>query len=183
MFADIDQAAKATRDPVAPAQRSQAALEWAASRIVDDGTPVRSFATLMAELGSVVRNTCRHTRCRDASTHARCRHDNEPDAASRARPDQADPAVDRTATSELAMAASRFWLSKTTKGARPRRPLARFAHDRVQQTSLQPLREVGACFALRRASLSATAGEFIPAGHSSIGESDEEMPGYGRNDE
>jgi transposase len=59
MFADIDQAAKATRDPVAPAQRSQAALEKAASRIVDDGTPVHSFATLMAELGSVVRNTCR----------------------------------------------------------------------------------------------------------------------------
>jgi transposase len=59
MFADIDQAAKATRDPVAPAQRSQAALEKAASRIVDDGTTVHSFATLMAELGSVVRNTCR----------------------------------------------------------------------------------------------------------------------------
>jgi transposase len=59
MFADIDQAAKATRDPVAPAQRSQAALEKAASRIVDDGTSVHSFATLMAELGSVVRNTCR----------------------------------------------------------------------------------------------------------------------------
>ena len=59
MFADIDQAAKATRDPVAPAQRSQAALEKAASRIVDDGTPVHSFATLMAELGRVVRNTCR----------------------------------------------------------------------------------------------------------------------------
>jgi transposase len=59
MFADIDQAAKATRDPVAPAQRSQVALEKAASRIVDDGTPVHSFATLMAELGSVVRNTCR----------------------------------------------------------------------------------------------------------------------------
>ena len=58
-FADIDQAAKATRDPVAPAQRSQAALEKAASRVVDDGTPLHSFSTLMAELGSIVRNTCR----------------------------------------------------------------------------------------------------------------------------
>ena len=59
MFADIDQAAKATRDPVAPAQRSQLALDKAARRTVDDGTPVHSFATLMAELAGIVRNTCR----------------------------------------------------------------------------------------------------------------------------
>ncbi len=59
MFSDIDQAAKATRDPVAPAQRSQLALDKVASRVVDDGTPAHSFATLMAELGSIVRNTCR----------------------------------------------------------------------------------------------------------------------------
>ncbi len=59
MFADIDQAAKATRDPVAPAQRSQAALDKAVSRTVDDGTPVHSFSTLIAELAGVVRNTCR----------------------------------------------------------------------------------------------------------------------------
>jgi transposase len=59
MFADTDQAAKATRDPVAPAQRSQAALDKVARRTVDDGTPVHSFATLMAELGNIVRNTCR----------------------------------------------------------------------------------------------------------------------------
>jgi len=59
MFADIDQAAKATRDPVAPAQRSPLALDKVASRTVDDGTPAHSFCTLMAELGSIVRNTCR----------------------------------------------------------------------------------------------------------------------------
>jgi transposase len=59
MFADTDQAAKATRDPVAPAQRSQQAHEKAASHTVDDGTPAHSFSTLMAELGSIVRNTCR----------------------------------------------------------------------------------------------------------------------------
>jgi len=59
MFADTDQAAKATRDPVAPAQRSQLALDKVASRTVDDGTPVHSFATLMAELAGIVRNTCR----------------------------------------------------------------------------------------------------------------------------
>ncbi len=59
MFADIDQAAKATRDPVAPAQRSQSALDKVAGHAVDDGTPAHSFSTLMAELGSIVRNTCR----------------------------------------------------------------------------------------------------------------------------
>ena len=59
MFADTDQAAKATRDPVAPAQRSPSALDKVASRTLDDGTPAHSFSTLMAELGSIVRNTCR----------------------------------------------------------------------------------------------------------------------------
>ena len=59
MFADIDQAAKATRDPVAPAERSHAALNKLASHTVDDGTPAHSFSTLMAELATIVRNTCR----------------------------------------------------------------------------------------------------------------------------
>jgi len=59
MFADSDQAAKATRDPVAPAQRSQAALDKLARRSMADGTPIHSFSTLMAELGGIVRNTCR----------------------------------------------------------------------------------------------------------------------------
>ena len=59
MFADTDSQAKATRDPVAPAQRSQAALDKLASHRLDDGTPAHSFLTLMAELATVVRNTCR----------------------------------------------------------------------------------------------------------------------------
>jgi len=59
MFADTDQAAKATRDPVAPAQRSPQAHDKVTRRILDDGTPAHSFSTLMAELGSIVRNTCR----------------------------------------------------------------------------------------------------------------------------
>lgn len=59
MFADTEQAAKATRDPVAPAQRSDAALDKVARRTLDDGTPAHSFSTLMAELGTIVRNTCR----------------------------------------------------------------------------------------------------------------------------
>ena len=59
MFADEDQAAKATRDPVAPAKRSKAAQRKAATRTLDDGTPAHSFATLLAELSTIVRNTCR----------------------------------------------------------------------------------------------------------------------------
>jgi transposase len=59
MFADTDQRAKATRDPVAPAKRSKAALAKVARHALDDGTPVHSFSTLMAELATVVRNTCR----------------------------------------------------------------------------------------------------------------------------
>lgn len=59
MFADADQAAKATRDPVAPAKRSKPALTKATLHTLDDGTPVHSFATLLAELAMIVRNTCR----------------------------------------------------------------------------------------------------------------------------
>jgi hypothetical protein len=59
MFADPDQAAKTRRDPVAPATRSKAALAKAAQHTLDDGTPVHSFATLLGELATIVRNTCR----------------------------------------------------------------------------------------------------------------------------
>jgi hypothetical protein len=59
MFADTDQAAKATRDPVAPAKRSASAQRKAASKLLDDEQPAHSFATLMAEMATVVRNTCR----------------------------------------------------------------------------------------------------------------------------
>jgi len=59
MFADTDQAAKATRDPVAPAKRSQAALTKVVRHSLEDGTPAHSFATLLGELATIVRNTCR----------------------------------------------------------------------------------------------------------------------------
>jgi transposase len=59
MFADTDQQAKATRDPVAPAKRSKAAQAKAARHTLDDGTPAHSFSTLMAELAGIVRNICR----------------------------------------------------------------------------------------------------------------------------
>ena len=59
LFADEDQAAKAARDPVAPAQRSTAAQRKASTRRLEDGTPAHSFRTLLDELSTVVRNTCR----------------------------------------------------------------------------------------------------------------------------
>ena len=59
MFADTEQQAKAVRDPVAPATRSKAALAKATRHTLNDGTPVHSFSTLMAELATIVRNTCR----------------------------------------------------------------------------------------------------------------------------
>ena len=46
MFADCDQEAKATRDPVAPARRSEAAMKKVASLTLDDGTPAHSLHSL-----------------------------------------------------------------------------------------------------------------------------------------
>ena len=59
MFADCDQQAKLTRDPVAPAQRSEAAMKKVTSLALDDGTPAHSFHSLMQDLSSITRNTCR----------------------------------------------------------------------------------------------------------------------------
>ena len=59
MFADTDQAAKAARDPVAPAKRSASAQRKAQSKLLDDEQPVHSLATLMAQMATLVRNTCR----------------------------------------------------------------------------------------------------------------------------
>lgn len=59
LFADEDQQTKASRDPVAPAKRSQGALHKIASKRLGDGSPVHSFQTLLHHLGEIVRNTCR----------------------------------------------------------------------------------------------------------------------------
>ena len=58
MFADEDQAAKANRNPVAPAKRSAGALAKIKRRQLDDGSPVHSFATLLSELATLTRNRC-----------------------------------------------------------------------------------------------------------------------------
>lgn len=59
LFADEDLTAKATRDPVAPATRSDAATRKALTGKLADGTTAHSFSTLLAELSTIVRNTCR----------------------------------------------------------------------------------------------------------------------------
>ncbi len=48
-----------TRDPVAPAKPSPAAKRKKATRRTEDGLPLHSFETLIAELATRCRNTCR----------------------------------------------------------------------------------------------------------------------------
>ena len=55
-----------SRDPVAPAQRSVAAELKASTGILDDGTPVHCFRTLIETLGTVTRNRCRVGQADDA---------------------------------------------------------------------------------------------------------------------
>jgi hypothetical protein len=68
LLADEDQAAKATRDPVAPARRSAAAEQKVATRRLADGTTVHSFRTLLQDLSTIVRNRCRIRGQHDAAT-------------------------------------------------------------------------------------------------------------------
>ena len=77
LFSDEDQNAKARRDPVAPAERSDAALRKAHTKRLDDGTEVHSFETLIGLLSKIVRNRCRR---RDAASDAPTFHlDTAPD--------------------------------------------------------------------------------------------------------
>ncbi|MCZ6803708.1 MAG: hypothetical protein O7D86_07220 [Proteobacteria bacterium] len=59
LFSDEDQEAKATRDPVAPATRSKSAQRKAATKMLDDGSTVHSFQSLLHQLSTLVRNSCR----------------------------------------------------------------------------------------------------------------------------
>jgi transposase len=47
------------RDPVAPARRSQQAIEKVNTKRTKDGRPVHSLATLLAELATITKSTCR----------------------------------------------------------------------------------------------------------------------------
>lgn len=65
LFSDEDQQAHLTRDPVAPAERSPAALHKVATHTLDDGTEAHSFRTLLKELSTIVRNVCRRKQSPD----------------------------------------------------------------------------------------------------------------------
>ena len=69
LFADEDLAAKASRDPVAPAQRSPAAQRKASTHRLEDGTSGHSFRSLLDELSTIVRNTCRTRGRGDEAAH------------------------------------------------------------------------------------------------------------------
>jgi hypothetical protein len=66
LFADTERERRAKRDPVAPATRSDAALAKVATKTLPNGSPAHSFRTLLNELGTIVRNTCRR---RDADAN------------------------------------------------------------------------------------------------------------------
>ena len=59
LFCDEDLQAKATQDPVAPAERSESALHKVHSKTLDDDSEVHSFHTLLKHLSGIVRNVCR----------------------------------------------------------------------------------------------------------------------------
>jgi transposase len=59
LFSDEDQDFKKTRDPVAPAKRSNSALKKIASKETTEGFEVHSFRTLIEHLGGIVRNFCK----------------------------------------------------------------------------------------------------------------------------
>lgn len=59
LFCDEDQKTRETRDPVAPAERSRAALRKVHTKTLDDGSEVHSFQTLLKILSGIVRNVCR----------------------------------------------------------------------------------------------------------------------------
>lgn len=59
-FKDDDNDSKHDRDPVAPAKRSQAATIKAQTGTLSDGTPARTFKTVLDDLATITRNTCTH---------------------------------------------------------------------------------------------------------------------------
>lgn len=59
LFSDEDLEAKEKRDPIAPARRSAAAMKKVRTKKLADGTKVHSFRTLLKDLSTIVRNSCR----------------------------------------------------------------------------------------------------------------------------
>lgn len=62
-----DQQAKQARDLVAPAVRSSVAHAKVQQKQLSDGSPAHSFQSLLRNLATIVRNTCR-SRGKDSDT-------------------------------------------------------------------------------------------------------------------
>jgi transposase len=58
LFADEDQEAKATRDPVAQAKRSKKALRKVGAKLLEDDTRAHSFKTLLHHMSTITRDLC-----------------------------------------------------------------------------------------------------------------------------
>ena len=58
LFTDEEKEKKKSTNPVAPARRSDAALQKVRSKRLDDGTEVHSFQTLLKLMSQIVRNEC-----------------------------------------------------------------------------------------------------------------------------
>ncbi|HEX7480877.1 MAG TPA: hypothetical protein VF331_23950 [Polyangiales bacterium] len=54
-----DESPEQDRDPVAPARRSEQAIEKARTKRTQDGRPVHSLATPLANLATITKSTCR----------------------------------------------------------------------------------------------------------------------------
>ncbi len=78
LYADEDQQAKDSRDPVAPAKRSDEAMEKVHTKQLPDGSRVHSLRSLFNHLSAIVRNTCRCLNTR--SNKAVFTMDTNPDA-------------------------------------------------------------------------------------------------------
>lgn len=82
LYADEDQEAKASRDPVAPATRSEQALEKVYTKELLDGSRVHSLRSLLEHLKGIVRNTC-HCLVEGARHQSTFTMDTNPDAIQR----------------------------------------------------------------------------------------------------
>jgi len=78
LYADEDQQAKDSRDPVAPAKRSKEALKKVHTKKLPNGSRVNSWRSLLNHLSAIVRNTCRCLNSRD--DNATFTMDTNPDA-------------------------------------------------------------------------------------------------------
>ena len=60
LFSDPElEAISRKRNPVAPAERSEAGRSKAAAKLLEDGSPAHSFRTLIEDLDAISRNSCR----------------------------------------------------------------------------------------------------------------------------